>query len=379
MTAGGDGRRLRVAMLSFDFAEVCVAIANPLSARADVTLMLPERVAEPVHGDVAAGVRLETFVAPRLRQPLGQLAMCRALLRRIDRFGADVVHLQQGHLWLNPVLSLLRGRALVLTIHDVEQHPGDVASRKTPQRILELGWRRADELIVHTEVTKRTVIRRYGREADAVHVVPHVAIGGPTGSPPAAADGRSVLFFGRIWPYKGLEYLIRAQPEISERFPDARIVIAGTGEHFRRYWALMADPSRFVVVNEFVSIERRSELFADADVVVLPYVEASQSGVVPIAYAFGKPVVVTAVGGLPEAVEDGRTGLIVPPRDERALAQAVSRLLADPALAREMGSAGRRKLEREWSPAGVAEQTLRVYEAAVRRRGHQPPIRASST
>ncbi len=79
----------------------------------------------------------------------------------------------------------------------------------------------------------------------------------------------------------------------------------------------MADSSRFSIINEFVSIERRSELFAAADVVVLPYVEASQSGAVPLAYAAEKPVVVTAVGGLPEAVEDGRTGLVVAPRDER--------------------------------------------------------------
>ena len=127
----------------------------------------------------------------------------------------------------------------------------------------------------------------------------------------------------------------------------------------------MADPSRFTIINEFVSIERRGELFAAADVVVLPYIEASQSGVIPLAYAAGKPVVVTAVGGLPEAVEDGRTGLVVAPRDERALADAVVRLLDDPVLARELGAAGRRKLDAEWSPARVAEQTLRVYRAAA--------------
>jgi len=176
-----------------------------------------------------------------------------------------------------------------------------------------------------------------------------------------------VLFFGRIWPYKGLDHLIRAEPLISARVTDVRFVIAGRGEDFARYRAMMRDPDRFTVINEFVSSERRAQLFAEAAVVVLPYVEASQSGVIPIAYAHEKPVVATSVGGLPEAVEDGRTGFVVPPRDERALADAVVQLLEDRRLRRAMGAAGRRKLEDEWSPAKVAEATLRVYDLALGR------------
>jgi hypothetical protein len=128
---------------------------------------------------------------------------------------------------------------------------------------------------------------------------------------------------------------------------------------------MMRDPSRFTVLNGFIPNAQRAELFARAAVVVLPYVEASQSGVVPVAYAAGKPVVATSVGGLPEVVEDGRTGLLVPPGDHRALADAIACLLEDPAARDDMGSAGRRKLEREWSPQVVAEQTLHVYEKAL--------------
>jgi glycosyltransferase involved in cell wall biosynthesis len=336
-------------MLSFDFAEVCVPIANALAPVADVELMMPDRVVEPVRTDIASGVRLEAFAMPRLRQATRQVGMCRRIGRAIAAFEPDVVHLQQGHLWFNLSLPLLRVRALVVTIHDLAHHPGDRASLKTPQRVLDLGWARAHDLIVHTEVTKRAVVERYGRDPAAVHVIPHVAIESPQREAPTR-DRPIVLFFGRIWPYKGLDHLIRAQPLITERVPDARIVIAGHGEDFKRYRDLMLDPSRFVVINEFVSIERRRELFAEAAVVVLPYVEASQSGVVPIAYAFRKPVVVTAVGGLPETVEDGSTGLVV--------------------------AAGLRKLECEWSPAAVAEQTMRVYERSSH---HHAATRASST
>src|SRR5512146_668340 len=94
----------------------------------------------------------------------------------------------------------------------------------------------------------------------------------------------------------------------------------------------MVHPDRFLVLNDRICDEQRAELFRNASVVVLPYIEASQSGVVPLAYQYGKPVVATHVGGLPEAVENGRTGLVVPPRDERALASAILRLLGDAEL-----------------------------------------------
>jgi glycosyltransferase involved in cell wall biosynthesis len=210
------------------------------------------------------------------------------------------------------------------------------------------------------------VLQRHDQTAATVHVVPHVAIESADHQRVGDDDGRTVLFFGRIWPYKGLDYLIRAEPLITSRVPQARFVIAGQGEKLSRYREMMRDPGRFTVIDEFVSRKRRDELFAAATVVVLPYVEASQSGVVPLACAHEKPVVATSVGGLPEAVDDGRTGFVVPPRDERALADAVVRLLEDPALRRAMGAAGRRKLEREWSPNKVAEGTLQVYDLALR-------------
>jgi glycosyltransferase involved in cell wall biosynthesis len=361
-------RRLSVAMVSFDFGEVCVPIANALSDSADVTLILPRSELEPLVRDVDPRVRALTFVKPRLRQPLRQAMMCRTVLRALADCKPDVIHLQQGHLWFNLVaLPLLGQRPLVLTIHDLAAHVGDQGGRRTPQAVMNLAFKRADQVIVHAERLREAMVQRYRLPGAKIHVIPHVAIGSLDEQPAAHEDGRTVLFFGRIWPYKGLEYLIRAEPLISARVTDVRFVIAGRGEHFGRYRAMMRDPRRFTVLNEFVPNERRAQLFAEATVVVLPYVEASQSGVVPIAYAHAKPVVATSVGGLPEAVEDGRTGFVVPPRDERALADAVVRLLEDAHLRRVMGTAGQTKLREEWAPAQVADGTLRVYNIALRR------------
>jgi glycosyltransferase involved in cell wall biosynthesis len=174
-----------------------------------------------------------------------------------------------------------------------------------------------------------------------------------------------VLFFGRIWEYKGLEFLIRAEPLITAEVPDARIVIAGHGEDFARYRQIMIHPDRFTVYNEFIPEERSTELFQQASVVVLPYVEATQSGVISLAYEFMKPVVATTVGGLPEIVEDGRTGYLVPPRDEHALAAAIVRLLRNKPLRRLLGQNAKRKLDAECGPSVIAQQTFDVYTRAL--------------
>jgi glycosyltransferase involved in cell wall biosynthesis len=192
-----------------------------------------------------------------------------------------------------------------------------------------------------------------------------IALGDDQAQSEVQEDDHQILFFGRIWEYKGLEYLIRAEPLISAQVPEAQIVIAGRGEDFARYRRLMVHPERFTVYNEYVPEAKCAELFRRASVVALPYIDASQSAVIPVAYTFGKPVVATTVGGLPELVEHGRTGYLVPPRDERALADALVRLLLDPKLRRELGANGKRKADTECSPKAVARLTLEVYCRAI--------------
>lgn len=353
---------MRVALLAFDFGEYSARLAGALADEADVHLLVPERHLATVAPVLDARVVLHPFHKPRLRQPFAQLAMVRSLHQRVAAIEPDIVHVQQGHLWLNLALDAFRGYRLVVTAHDVAQHPGDAGAARTPSAILRRPFRRADRVIVHAQALRHDLAAE-GIDVSKVHVIPHIAIGPVETGPASTAIGDDVLFFGRIWGYKGLDYLIDAQPAISAAVPSARIVIAGGGEDLDRYRRRMHDPSVFEIHEGYIEEALRDELFARARVVVLPYIEASQSGVVPVAYAFARPVVATRVGGLPEVVDEGRTGYLVPPRDADALATRVIRLLTDTAEARRLGAAGRRKLETEWSPASVGRQTLAVYRA----------------
>jgi glycosyltransferase involved in cell wall biosynthesis len=362
---------VKVALLSYDFPPYCVPLANGLTSHAEVALFLPEAGSERWRRFVEAPVDVHLFEKPRLRQAYRQLLSVRRLTRQIQRVDPDVVHLQAGHPWFNLGLPLLRRRPLVVTIHEARHHLGDLDSARTPQRIKDFGYRRADEAIVHGEAIRRDALEALRLDPARVHVVPtgpHTLVDG--GVPPTAppADPPTVLFFGRIWPYKGLDHLIEAEPAISEAVPDVRIVIAGRGEDLGRYRAMMRHPERFQVLDEYVDDERAAALFREATVVVLPYVDASISGVVLTAYAYGRPVVVTSVGMLAELVDDGRSGLVIPARDAGALAAAVVRVLREPGLAAAMGAAAAVKARTEYDAATAAAATIPVYEAAIRRK-----------
>ena len=139
-------------------------------------------------------------------------------------------------------------------------------------------------------------------------------------------SGKKVLlFFGFVRPYKGVEYIVRAMPEIL-REVKAHLLIVG------EFWSPESDYRALIdqlglshavgIVNRYVPNEEVPLYFTAADLVVLPYLEATQSAVVPIAYGFERPVLTTRVGGLAEVVKDGETGFLVPPGDSEALAAA---------------------------------------------------------
>jgi glycosyltransferase involved in cell wall biosynthesis len=360
-------RSLRVALISHTFGEYCVQLANGLAQHAQVLLLLPTHVAAPHVAHLNDGVRLFRFQNPRFRQPILQFRMLRTLFQTIRDFTPDVIHYQGGHPWLDLALPCLRRYPLVLTIHDFKPHPGDRLSKKTPLWMETFARHQADELIVHTRFVRDQVIGECPASAEGISVIPHIQIGRDSLSTSIRDDGRVILFFGRIWPYKGLEYLIRAEPLITAHIPEAKILIAGQGENFSHYSQMMMHPDRFIVDNEFIPDERAADYFARASVVVLPYIEASQSGVVSLAYSAAKPVVATTVGGLPEMIEHGRTGYLIPPRDAAQLAEAVTRLLLDADLRHQMGINGRRKVEAECSPGVVARKTMEVYRRTIER------------
>ncbi len=141
-------------------------------------------------------------------------------------------------------------------------------------------------------------------------------------------DEKVILFFGYIRAYKGLNYLIDALPEVLKQQP-VKLIIAGefydNEDKYRQQIQALDVASHIILKADYIPNEDVGLYYAAADVVVLPYISATQSGIIQIAYHYNKPVITTNVGGLPEVIEEGRTGFVVPAQDTRALADAISR------------------------------------------------------
>jgi len=358
---------MRIAFITYDFGEYSIQHANGLLDSGEVLLVMPKELHQPHQELLSEQVELKTFSKPRLRQPIRQVRNLRWILNQIKTFQPDVIHFQLGHLWFNFALPFLRRHyPIVFTIHDPRQHMGDRGAKNTPQWVMDFGYRRADKVVVHGSQLRQVLIDELNISKDDIHVIPHIAIG-ERDLVPDKSEAIELLFFGRIWPYKGLDYLIRAEPLITRKFPNAKIVICGQGEDFDRYRGMMTNPDQFIVHNRWISDEERRNFFQRASIVVLPYVEATQSGVVPVAYAHSKPVIATRTGGLPDVVDHGKTGLLVEPKDEVGLAEAIIALLEDAELRKSMGDAGNQKLQNELSPSVVCKQTADVYRSAIRK------------
>ncbi len=354
---------MQVVLIDFHLYAYSVALANALAETCEVTLMLPDKVPAHYLQALRPEVKYWQFHLWRQRYPLNLLAIA-AILRRIKAINPQVVHILSGFMWMEFALPLLRRRALVVTVHDAHIHPGDKESSSLGHS---LEWKCATQVSVHAEAIKQALIKERGVAAEKIHVVPHGTYDfyQRWARDDVQEQENTILFFGRIWDYKGLRYLIEAEPFITARVPNARIVIAGRGDDFSQYERMMVNRDRFVVLNERIPDEQVARLFQEASVVVCPYIEASQSGVLALANAFGKPVVATTVGGIPEMIAHGQTGLLVPPRDARSLAEAVVTLLQNPALRQSMRRHTEQQAQTELSWASIAKQTRSVYDHAL--------------
>ena len=310
----------------------------------------------------------------------------RDLVGLVRRERPDVVHLLSNNtLWLNLALPFLPA-PVVTTVHDVEVHPGDAETGVLPRWATDLAVRQSGDVVVHGPGLRRAAIARFGKPADRVHVLPHPAIGalcrrsrGARGSS-GGRRGFTVLLFGRHLRLQGPVAVPPAEALVGDRIPGLRVVIAGRGDDPAALSGLMGDPGRYDIRHRFIEDREVAQLFLDADVVALPYVEASQSGVLNVAAAFGKPVVVTDVGELRATVEPNGLGLVVPPRDPQALADALVRLAAEPRLRRARsgrgrwpGPRGRTRRRRSAGGGGPLRAGRRPRRAAARQGRPAPP------
>ncbi len=291
-----------------------------------------------------------------------------------------VLHIQWALVpWLDAMLIRKlrsKGWRVVYTAHDVVSELDQPFRRWTFRRI----YREVDAVIVHTPGLARRLL---DDSADVLRKVQDIPEGVSTF--PLSPDldqsgarrvlgldptGPVLLFFGMIKRYKGLECLLRAWPGVTKEFPNARLLIAGEAmlpvrPFHRLIGALKIEDSVALRVG-YVPRSEAQYFFCAADAVVLPYLQISTSSIVPLAYRYGRPVIATSAGGLPELVRDGETGYLVPPGSEASLSEAICRGFRDPESLAGMGTRGREWFETRRGWDEVALQTIALYCSVVR-------------
>jgi glycosyltransferase involved in cell wall biosynthesis len=193
----------------------------------------------------------------------------------------------------------------------------------------------------------------------------------------AVAPGEVIVFTARrLVPKNGVAYLVRAAETVLRRFPQARFVIAGDGPERGALEALAGrskDNGRILFLGN-VGREEMPACVAASDIAVLPSLVEATSIAGLEAMAAGKPIVGTRVGGIPEIVKDGDTGILVEPADADALAEGICRLLADPVKRQEMGHSARHRAVDEFSWRAIAMKTVEIYRWASASRFGTLPV-----
>jgi len=292
------------------------------------------------------------------------------LRRTVD---ADVVHYQ----WLTvpglDVRLLPPTRPRLMTAHYILP--------PQPSRRQVRGARRVfgamDAVVAHSEHSAARLRDEVGLDPARVRVIPHGAFDYLTELPdekplPAeleGAEGPVILSFGLLRPYKGIENLLDAYRRVVAGSPGAELWIVGNPRMdvgaLRRQAAEAGGRVRFVT--RFVDEAEIPAIFRRADLVVLPYLDAEHSGVLYTGLAFGKPLVLSAVGGFPEVAEAGAARL-VPPGDTDALAATLAELLGDETARAELAAAASRAAAGPFSWDESARRTLDLYRELIEAR-----------
>lgn len=282
------------------------------------------------------------------------------LLRYITTTDSQIFHI----LWHTRIIEYfdrtalllymrLLGKKIAFTAHNVNAARRDGNDSLLNRLTLRIQYRLVNHIFVHTEKMKSELIQEYGVKENSVTVMPYpvtdvlpdtnLSCAHAKQRCGVGADNKTMLFFGRICSYKGIEYLLEAFQQLVAKDEQYRLIIAGEVNKGAEDYLKQIDEmvviqdGRLISHTRFIPDDEIETYFKAADVLVLPYKDIFQSGVLFLAYSFGLPVIATDVGSFRQAISEGRTGFICKPCDAADLARAIEQFFGS-SLFQDLGS-----------------------------------------
>lgn len=284
-------------------------------------------------------------------------------------------------------LGILKLNGLVLSqiCHEFElREQGNGIAIDLSNRLFRWVYDSFSIIFFHGENNRQRFLTMFDVPRDRLHVIEHGNEGLFLTKQTAAMSGSQyrqrhdiepdapvILFFGNLMPSKGVPYLLKGFAQVYAKENRARLVIAGNPSKFidmeeiRRLVTELDIANATILDTRYIPMEDVAALMDISVVVVYPYSSSTQSGALQVAYSFSKPVIATNVGGLPDAVEDGKSGFLVSPASPNELAEAILRFVENPMLTKEMGAYAKHLSETRFSWNVIARKILRVYRNAL--------------
>lgn len=245
---------------------------------------------------------------------------------RINIFAPDAIYSVMDHPWERLIVPYLKCKFTIQSVHDVKHHQGE--NTFLAKFVKFLFSYESTKYVVFSDFSKKELAKSV--DEDRIWTLPL----GCTNSLSHKREldlkfyGR-ILFFGRLIEYKGIDILLNSLNMVLQKCPTMKLVLAGRGDLSKYQYLIEKYKDNSELHNEWILNEDIDNYFRNVDFVVAPYIDATQSGVVPLSYVFGKPVIASNSGGLPEQIVEGKTGSVVAMGDVQALSDAIVDFYSD--------------------------------------------------
>lgn len=262
----------------------------------------------------------------------------------IKKLRANIFHFE-WQLYSHNFLLYLLPLKYTMTVHDPISHSSSINSEEFYRKI---AFRRAKKYMLLSHALENDFKTKYGIPSEKIffsHMgeFDFLNLVKPEGN---GIKKPFILFWGRIASNKGIDVLCKAMTLVHKQIPDLRLVVAGKGDFYFDF-SPYQNLDYIILKHEFISIPALSGLLKDCLFAVVPYIDATQSGVAQTAFSVDVPLIVTNVGDLPQSVTDGITGLVIPPKDSESLAEAIIKLANNPIMLEDY----KKNINSLWKPS----------------------------
>ena len=338
-----------------------VSLARGLSKYVQVILVVPnDKLTSDQIKYMPEKVILESFPLSRASSFINLLNF-KYFYEIVKKHNPDIIHFNEDP---NPFLNILSKYFLKIkkcvTIHDVNIGHGQTTPFHKLNRELTLSH--IEKIVVLGKNTK-SLLKRRDLSDKRIYQIYHGNMNYYTNfiDKECIQDKNTVIFFGRLLKYKGLKYLLKAEPIISSQVPNFKIIIVVHGEPFDNYNKYVSNRDNLEIIEKYVSDNELYKFFLRSKITILPYIEASQSGPMLMSFAFSIPVISSNVGNLPQYVNQSKAGLLVNSKNPEELAKAIISILNNNKIRKRMSFRAKEYSDNYLSWKRIAKDLLKIY------------------